>query len=69
MLNYPNIGDVVHLKRINEPAIFGVVVGYTNAASTDAHALLPLAATLVKIEWFDGLTSYEYSYRLEVQNV
>ena len=68
MLNYPNIGDVVHLKRFNEPAIFGIVVGYTNAASTDARRAHE-GGTLVKIEWFDGLTSSEYSYRLEVQNV
>lgn len=60
MLNYPSIGDVVLLKRFNEPAIFGVVVGYTRAAGA--------GGTLVKIEWFDGLTSSEYPIMLEVQN-
>ena len=60
MLNYPNIGDVVHLKRINEPAIFGIVIGYEHVITT--------GVTLVKIQWFDGLTSSEYPNMLEVQN-
>lgn len=60
MLNYPNIGDIVHLQRFNEPEIFGIVIGYEMVIST--------GATLVKIEWFDGLTSSEYPKWLKVQN-
>jgi hypothetical protein len=60
MLNYPNIGDIVHLQRFNEPEIFGIVIGYEMVIST--------GGTLVKIEWFDGLTSSEYPIMLKVQN-
>lgn len=60
MLNYPNIGDVVHLKRFNEPSLFGIVVGYETVKTT--------GGTLVKVQWFDGLTSSEYPIMLEVQN-
>ena len=60
MLNYPNIGDIVHLQRFNEPQIFGIVVGYEEIVAT--------GETLVKVKWFDGLTSFEYPIMLKVQN-
>ena len=60
MTNCPKIGDVVLLVREGEPNhYFGIVTDYVDEY---------INPTICEVKWFDGITSEEYTFHLEVQN-